>query len=960
MLYQVRIHTRPGFEDPQAAEIERELIELGLSEFGPVKTSRLFLVGGPDLSHEDAEKLTHDLLGDACVQDFEITEWSASSHDGDDPCSVTVTRRAGVMDPVVQSIRRGARQLGLPLEEIRTGHTYTFSGAPTAANLETIAFGCLANPVVDEVLVGATDIPEPIEPHGIEFQREEVALPDDDDALLALSTDMGLSLNLVEMQAIRDWFREAKREPSDVELETLAQTWSEHCKHKTFGAIVDMEGRRIDNLLKSTVFKATKDLDRDFCVSVFTDNAGIVDFDDEYKLCFKVETHNHPSAIEPYGGAGTGLGGVIRDILGTGLGGKPVANIDVFCVGHLDATDLPTGVIPPRRILRGVVSGVRDYGNRMGIPTVNGGVFFDDRYAGNPLVYCGTVGLIPNDRCEKKTYPGDHIVILGGRTGRDGIHGATFSSRELHEESEQLDGGAVQIGNAITEKKTMDVLLKARDRGLYRNVTDCGAGGYSSAVGEMGEETGARVDLTDAPLKYPGLSCAEIWISEAQERMVLAVPPNHLQEVLDLAASENVEACVLGEFTDTGRLEIHYQGVLVADMDMEFLHDGIPRPELKAHWEQPALESEEGYQDLSPTEALLLILGAPNVASKEWIIRQYDHEVQGTSCVKPLVGVRSDGPGDAAVMAPVLGKTRGFALGSGMNPCYGDIDPYKMACAAIDEAMRNIVSVGGDPDQTSILDNFSWGNATLPDRLGALVRASEGCYDAAMAFRTPFISGKDSLNNEYATADGVICIPHSLLISALAIVADVTRSITMDLKSPGNNLYLVGMTAREMGGSHYLRVQGKRGNDAPALNFQRAPKILRAMHGAIQEGLVTSCHDCSEGGVAVAAAEMAFAGDIGATIHTELIPTDDKLTTIERLFSESLTRFVVEVTPQASAGFEAALNDLPFAVIGSTNESTVFQALDADGSTIIDASLSDLALKHRTSLTRQLEGDHSV
>ncbi len=958
MLYQVRINTRSDFEDPHAAEIERELADLDLAAAGPVSSTRLFLIGGATLDQPGVDRLALELLSDPCVHQCQVSAWNADQDPGKDASSVTVTRRAGVMDPVVQSIVRGARQLGFELDEVRTGHTYTFAGTVTSDELERIAFGCFANPVVDEVLVGLTDIPEPVEPGEVIFERQEVALPDDDDALLQLSHDWGLSLNLVEMQTIRNWFAEAGRNPTDIELETLAQTWSEHCKHKTFGAIVDMDGERIDNLLKSTVFRATKELDRDFCVSVFVDNAGIVDFDDNYKLCFKVETHNHPSAIEPYGGAGTGLGGVIRDVIGTGLGGKPVANTDVFCVGHLDASDLPTGVTPPRRLLRGIVSGVRDYGNRMGIPTVNGGVFFDDRYAGNPLVYCGTVGLIPSNRCEKKTYPGDHIVILGGRTGRDGIHGATFSSRELHEESEQLDGGAVQIGNAITEKKTMDVVLTARDRGLYRNITDCGAGGFSSAVGEMGEETGARVDLTDAPLKYPGLTCAEIWISEAQERMVLGVPPHHLQEVLDLAASENVEACVLGEFTDSGRLEIFYRDTLVCDVDMEFLHDGIPRPELKAHWEKPAKEPEEGSQDLSASEALLAILAAPNVASKEWIIRQYDHEVQSTSCVKPLVGPRSDGPGDAAVIAPVLGQTKGFALGNGMNPCYGDIDPYHMACAAIDEAMRNVVAVGGDPDQTSILDNFSWGNASKPDRLGALVRASQGCYDAAMAFRTPFISGKDSLNNEYATADGAICIPHSLLISALSIVEDVTQSVTMDLKAPGNTLYVVGSTSKELGGSHYLRVQGRLGNHPPVLDLEAAPTTLAAMHHAMRSGLVTSCHDCSEGGIAVAAAEMAFAGGVGASIEVDRILTTESLTSIESLFSESLTRFVVEVEPDSAAAFEAALKDTPLAAIGRTDDIQTFRAIDTQGEAIIDLPLEELSHVHRTSLTTQLEGDH--
>ena len=670
----------------------------------------------------------------------------------------------------------------------------------------------------------------------------------DDEALRVLSRKGQLYLSLVEMQTIRAHFQELGRDPTDAELETVAQTWSEHCSHKTLAgrihyrelaggidfqsvekrgqtdckSILQSGERTFQNMLRETIFAATEKIRQelgpdDWCVSVFRDNAGIIRFDDQYNVVFKVETHNHPSALEPYGGANTGIGGVIRDPMGTGMGAKPICNTDVFCFAPPDTPldEIPAGVLHPRRVAKGVVSGVRDYGNRMGIPTVNGAVYFDPRYLGNPLVFCGNLGLIPRDKSFKETRPGDMIVAIGGRTGRDGIHGATFSSAELDSQSETVSGGAVQIGNAITEKMVLDVLLAARDRGLYTAVTDCGAGGFSSAVGEMGEKIGAEVWLDRVPLKYEGLSYTEIWISEAQERMVLSVPPENVDALTALCSSEGVEATVIGRFEPTGRLVLKYHGQEVANLAMAFLHDGRPPVVREAVWEQGAgsgggqevgwAESCESHQasgedavlstqysvlsthplpagyPLVPlpaphprssdfTPALLAILSSLNVCSKEWIIRQYDHEVQGGSVIKPLVGVVNDGPSDAAVLRPVLSSRRGIVVACGMNPCYGDIDPYWMAAAAIDEAVRNCVAVGADPRRIAILDNFCWGNTDRPETLGSLVRAALACYDVATVLGTPFISGKDSLNNEFRPhgAAEPIAIPPSLLIAPWA------------------------------------------------------------------------------------------------------------------------------------------------------------------------------------------------
>jgi len=672
---------------------------------------------------------------------------------------------------------------------------------------------------------------------------------------------------------------------------------------------------------------------------VFVDNAGIIEFDDEYNVCFKVETHNHPSAIEPYGGSATGIGGVIRDILGTGLGAKPILNTDVFCFAPPDTPQesLLKGVMHPKRLMKGVVSGVRDYGNRMGIPTANGALFFDKRYLGNPLVYCGDVGLIPKDRCVKKVHPGDKIVAVGGRTGRDGIHGATFSSIELTEESEMSSSGAVQIGNAITEKKVMDVLLQARDRGLYRDVTDCGAGGFSSAVGEMGENSGAEVHLDTIPLKYDGLTYTEIWISEAQERMVVAVPPENEEEFHALIRSEDVESTSIGSFTDTGRLVLNYHGTEVANIEMKFLHDGLPRLKREAVFEKPQNPEPERLEKDDYTEELKALLASWNICSKEWVIRQYDHEVQGTSVLKPLVGVDNDGPGDAAVIAPVLGSNRGVIVSNGMSPKFGDIDPYAMAASAIDEALRNIIAVGGNLDRVALLDNFCWGNTDKPDRLGSLVLAAQACHDMALAYGTPFISGKDSLNNEYQAGDENITIPPSLLISAIAVIDDVSKCVSMDAKEAGNLIYVVGLTKKELGGSHYFEMHGHAGNDAPQVDAALSISVMNAIAEATAAGLVRSCHDCCEGGMAVAAAEMAFAGGLGMALNIESMPTDSKLRADEILFSESTGRFICEVNTANNEKFETTLRNVPFGCIGAVNATTDFVIRDGDTAVVRDS-----------------------
>ena len=783
--------------------------------------------------------------------------------------------------------------------------------------------------------------------------KEIEILNADDAELMRISREGTLSLNLNEMHAIQSHFEGLGRNPTDVEIETIAQTWSEHCVHKTFKSIIDYaepgkEIERIDGLFPSFIQRATEEIAKPWCVSVFSDNAGIIEFDDTYNLVFKVETHNHPSAIEPYGGAGTGIGGVIRDSLGTGLGAKPILNTDVFCFGMPDTpyAELPKGTLHPKRVFNGVVAGVRDYGNRMGIPTANGAILFDTRYTANPLVFCGNVGLIPRNRCEKSVEPGDLVVSIGGQTGRDGIHGATFSSAELDDTSENL-GSVVQIGNPIMEKKIVDTLLQARDKNLYRSITDCGAGGFSSAVGEMGEHIGAEVHLERVSLKYEGLAPWEIWLSEAQERMVIAVPPENLDELIEICEAEFVEATVLGSFTDTHRLQVFYEGSIVADLEMEFLHNGLPQPIKQAVWnppKHPEMPSRD-KETKDYTDDLCRLLASPNIASKESVIRQYDHSVQGGIVIHPLVGAENDGPSDACVVTPVIGSRNGVIVANGINPKYSDVDPYLSAAAAIDEALRNTIAVGGTLEKTALLDNFCWGNPDKPDRLGELVRAARACYDLATAYGTPFISGKDSLYNEYSdtTTGEQRAIPATLLISAICVMSDIQRAITMDVKAPGNYIYVVGNTYAELGGSHYFGIHGFIGNNAPVVRPDEGKLTMERLSTAISKGLVRSCHDCSEGGIGVAAAEMAFSGGYGMSLSLGNIPTGEEITADDTLlFSESNSRFLVEIEPEHQQAYETLMKGVPTGCLGTVTDTPNFIINGIAGTQIVETAIDTL------------------
>jgi phosphoribosylformylglycinamidine synthase len=1034
------------------------------------RTTQLYRITG-QISKTQIEKLTQNLLIDPVVQEASITTDTGDEVKGEQTEHIVdVFFHPGVTDTLAESVLTGAQMLDITgLEHVETGQRYLLDGRLSEVDTRAIAQALLYNPVIQDYQLYLTpsvgtgssrsphsgttsiapsagtdlsypppslavispiptsttndDIPPGVGTRSIASTDSSTDMASttkgmvstipistmNDEQLLEVSKAGLLSLNPTEMRAIQQHYRKEEREPTDVELETLAQTWSEHCSHKTFKATInyhelDLQGHEltsetIDGLLKSYIMKATEQIKPDWLVSAFSDNAGIIRFTDTHDIAFKVETHNHPSAIEPFGGANTGVGGVIRDVVG--VSAQPLACTDVLCFGPQDTSfdDLPAGILTPGRIANGVVNGVRDYGNKMGIPTVNGAVLYHPGYIYNPLVFCGCLGILPHGSHPNQVQPGDLIVVLGGRTGRDGIHGATFSSGEMSSEINAQAGTAVQIGAPITEKKVTDVIIQARDRQLYHAITDCGAGGFSSAIGEMGSDTGVRVELADAPLKYQGLKPWEIWLSEAQERMVLAVPVQHQAELLALCEIEEVEVSILGTFTDDKRLVVTYQGQLVADLDMYFLHKGNPRHTLEAQWVRPVSAGTDGSSpfgaantvnpqfaqalghSFAPT--LLALLRHPDIASKESIVRRYDHEVQGGTILKPLVGRSGNGPGDAAALQPILDypagtnhdtpagtdlsrPQKGIILSNGINPLYGKIDPYHMAINAVDEALRNLTAVGGDISHTALLDNFCWGNPNDPEQLGSLVRAVKGCYDAAVGFGTPFISGKDSLNNEYRTEGRRLPVIPTLLISAVGVIEDAARTVDMALKTPGNLLYLLGSTGNELAGSHYTEVIDQDSfadlfpdTQLPQVNIPQAHILMKALGETIRLGLVRSCHDLSEGGLAVAAAEMSLAGLLGANIDVSHIAIKgiadsfSETTNSIRLFSESTSRFIVEITPEQLGAFEkyirtAGIKDMIY--IGTVSNTTRFVVQDGD-TELINLQISELQEAWKGDLT---------
>ncbi len=940
-MHRIEVYFKEQLIDAEGQGLVRDIRDLDIKNVSDVRVMDIYWLDA-ELKPEELELICNNLLADPITQQYHF-----NSNDPDDKregiFSIEVAYNAGVADPVEETAMKAVADLGIKsVRAIKTAKRYLIKGKLDKDQLDIICNRLLVNPIIQHI-VDEQPVAFPESPQYI-YKLEHIdLLGADESRFCSIAGRFGFSSN--ELKTITQYFTQLGRNPTDAEMETLAQTWSEHCVHKTFKSRISINGSVIDNLIKNTIMQATRELDKSWCLSVFRDNAGVIEFDDKWALCFKVETHNHPSAIEPYGGASTGIGGVVRDVMGTGLSAKPVCNTDVFCFGQPDLPydAIPPGVLHPRRILKGVRSGVADYGNRLGIPTINGAILFDERYVANPLVYCGTVGLMSKELAQMgQQKPGDLVVVAGGRTGRDGIHGVTFASEQLNQDSTELSFSSVQIGNPIVEKKLIDALLQARDRRLFRRITDCGGGGLSSAVGEMAAKTGVRVYLDRVPLKYAGLSYSDIWISESQERMLLAVPPECADEMLALFASEDVEATIIGEFTDDKKLKLFYKDNPVCDLKMEFLHGGLPQRELQATWQPPVYEEPDfNPPDLGKT--LLEILGSWNVCSKEWVIRQYDHEVQGGSVLKPLVGRNNDGPSDAAIIRPILNSEIGVIISNGINPKYGDIDPYWMAASAIDEALRQIIAVGGNLRQVALLDNFCWGDTSQPQKLGALVRACQACYDMAIAYGTPFISGKDSLNNEFEFEGKRISIPDTLLISAMGVMQDSNKAISMDFKTPGNLIYIIGATNSELGGSEYYKSLGFTGNNIPKVNPEKARELMDNLSTATGKGLVKACHDISDGGLGVAVAEMAFAGGLGASISLKKVPLGESIDRDDLiLFSESNNRFLAEVTPADRQQFESIMNKSAFAHIGEVNSSKMLEIYGLKDDKVLSVSIKQL------------------
>jgi phosphoribosylformylglycinamidine synthase II len=966
-----------GMRDVRGDVVRRQLKADHGVEVADVRTVCGYLVNGATSTEAISERI-EDLFADPIIEEGAAntlllsTERFATSPDA----VVSVGFKPGVTDNPGKAATDGFLTLFPEDREasISTYITYAFYGLPADCDLQWLA-GTLHNGLIERAVVAShgeclagnwpqLDYPTP--PDQVFIEPQSIDLECDDATLESISTQGLLALNLIEMQAIQAHYRDeevrAQRTamgivpdaPTDVELECLAQTWSEHCKHKIFASKIHHvdhetgEDTVIDSLFKTHIMKPTHDMqeDVDWLLSVFHDNSGVIAWDDQWSVCMKAETHNSPSALDPYGGAMTGIVGVNRDILGTGLGARPIANTDVFCFGPPDwEGTLPENLFHPSRVLRGVHAGVRVGGNESGIPTVNGAIVFDDRYIGKPLVYCGTVGIMPRVLPDgrpshiKTPVPGDVVYMVGGRVGYDGIHGATFSSLELTEES---PSSAVQIGDPITQKKMLDMVLEARDEGLISCITDNGAGGLSSSIGEMAEYTnGCEIDLAKVPLKQAGLSPWEILVSESQERMTIAVRPEDQDAFERLAALHEVEATPVATFTSTGVFHVRYGDTTVAYLPIDFLHDGVPQLELESAWNPPQLESFEPPAQADHSELLLRMLRRPNIASKETWVRQYDHEVIAQTAIKPFVGVQRDGPGDAGVIAPIHGDPHGLVISCGIAPRYSDIDAGAMAAAAIDEAVRNAVCVGLDVDKMAGLDNFCWPDpiesSKTPDgrfKLAQLVRANRELERVCRAYRLPCVSGKDSMKNDYGSGPEKISIPPTLLFSLFGDHPDVRFTATSDFKRAGDRIYLVGTSNDELGASelaYMLTEAGESagvGGEVPRLtNPSQQLNTYRALSGAVRNGWVRTAHDCSEGGLAVSLAEMCIGGRLGAIV--DLDGTGDG-GLWGRLWGESLGRIVVAVSPQHNADFLGAMKGHPLTVLGEVTSSPTLVITDGD------------------------------
>lgn len=880
----------------------------GFNEVESITSSDIYFVKCKELKEKDISLLKDVLFADTVFQDCEI----GKPHLNENEHIVEVLVKKEVSDSTVTETLRICKTLGIEIEEFNTGHSYIVTGNIEKDRLDLLAKTLLSNPINEYYSLFFIE-PKSSLPNfeGKIFYFDVANMSDDE--LINLSNTRRLSLNLEEMKKIRSYFEKEKRECTDVELEAIAQSWSEHCVHKTFKANITIDKNadiasnypeKVEGILKTYIKKATDELAKTWVVSSFVDNAGIIELDDEYEVSFKVETHNHPSSLEPFGGANTGVGGVIRDIMG--VSARPIATTDVLCFAPKDVVGLPEGTIAPIDMMEGIVEGVKDYGNKMGIPTVNGDIHFHPLYATNPLVYCGCVGICPRGKHKRNQAIGDHIFSLGKRTGRDGIGGATFSSMLM---GEKLENPPVQQGEPIIERKVSEVLIKARDEELYSAITDCGAGGYSSSVGEMAEELGAVVELSNVKTKYEGLAPYEMWISETQERMVIAVPPKNIKRLLELCDEYDVEASDLGEFTGNKRLKVNYKGKALIDLSCEFLHSGLPMLELKASFARRKKEIDE-YCEPSEEEALEAMCPKNKNSIKEDVVRLYDYEVQGGTVLKPYMGKTCHVGQDAAVLKPMeVNSEYCVAISNSLHEKEAMIDPYRAAFLTIDEAVRKLVSVGVTPSRIALLDNFCLGSSKDEKVLGDLLELSRACYNASKLFEAPFISGKDSFNNEYKTKDGSsIAIPPSLLISAIGRIEKEKNVVSSNLKKEGSNLYLVGKPDFSFAGSLFEEKFGvdRCSNNEITEVSKHAPEIYEALHECIKKGLILSSHVVGRGGIMKTLHEM----NDGRLTHSFVSNLEVLLGVPSKFlayYGETASCFIVEVDSEKVAIFEDSM-----------------------------------------------------
>ncbi len=939
--------------------------DLSITSVQKVETVEVYTLEGGDLTSEELAFLGKEVFSDPITDMFAIDHPLAMPFTG---AIAEVGFKPGVTDAVgMTSVEAVKDAIGKRLDAAYTSRQYLFYGVDVKT-AERIVKDLIANSLIERwtVVEGKNYkgfppyIPRVILKSAATVETINLNVSDAD--LLKISQNRVLALNLEEMRAIRDYFNAMKdqrveaslpADPTDIELECIAQTWSEHCKHKIFNAKIEyMESGKkeiIDSLFKTFIRRSTEQIKAPYLISVFKDNAGVIKFNNEYGIAMKVETHNSPSALDPYGGALTGIVGCNRDPAGTGRGFKLMFNTDVFCFADpFYKGEIPPRLFHPRRVLKGVHKGIIDGGNQSGIPTVNGSLYFDERYLGKPLVFCGTGGIAPltiqgKPTHEKAAEPGDLIVMIGGRIGADGIHGATFSSLEINENSPAT---AVQIGAPIVQKNMLDLLLEARDLDLFHAITDNGAGGLSSSIGEMGEDTGARVNLEKCPLKYPGLQPWEILLSEAQERMTVAVPPDKIDQFLKMAQDQQVEATVIGEFTNTNHLQIYHEGKLIGDLTMEFLHKGVPQMQLKGAWAPVKGRDPDIPVPHDHVKLLKMMLRRLNICSKEeGIVRRYDHEVQGASIVKPFTGAMNDGPSDAAVIRPVFSSWEGLAVSHGICPRFSDIDTYAMVANAVDEAVRNAVAVGANPDYMAGLDNFCWAMGYSPEDevkyTGLLVRANKALYDITTAYKLPCISGKDSMRNEYRICDKKVSVPPTMMFSLIGKLPDARKAVTMDVKNEEDLVYILGATKQELGASEYFNEYKVTGVSVPQVDPRSAIDRYRRVFKAIQQGLIESCHDCSDGGLGVTLAESSFAGNLGMEIDLARVPKIGTTRDDYLLYSETPSRLVVTVKTQNKVKFEQVLSGTPFANIG-TVKGTKLVVKGLTGKVIIDSPIADL------------------